>query len=153
MAPWGHYDSTKVVNIGANIWSFKPEVGASKALGRWTLEAQTAVTFFTDNTDFYNGNQRSQTPLFQLQGHVIYSFKRGIWGSVDATYYSGDRSTLNNRLNGDLEQNWRLGGTLAFPINLHNSLKLYASDGVSARTGNNFKLFGIALQHRWGAGL
>ncbi len=106
VAPWGHYDSTKVVNIGANIWTFKPEVGASKALGRWTLEVQTAVTLFTDNENFYNGNKRSQDPLYQLQGHVIYSFSHGIWASVDTTYYTGDRSTLNDRLNSDLEQNW-----------------------------------------------
>lgn len=114
---------------------------------------QTAVTFFTGNDDFYNGNNRSQDPLYQLQGHVIYSFSHGIWASVDATYYTGDRSVLDDRLNGDLERNWRFGGTLAMPINRYNSIKFYASDGVSARTGNNFSLFGIALQHRWGGGI
>jgi hypothetical protein len=152
VAPLGQYDPTRLINLGNHIWTFKPEIGASKALGRWTLELQTAVTFFTDNNDFYNGNKRSQEPLYQVQGHVIYSFSHGIWASVDGTYYSGDRTTLNDRLDNDLEKNWRVGGTLAFPINRHNSLKLYASDGVSALTGNNFKLYGVALQHRWGGG-
>jgi hypothetical protein len=34
-----------------------------------------------------------------------------------------------------------------------NSVKLYASSGVAARTGNNLDLLGIAWQHRWGGGL
>ncbi len=31
--PLGQYDDTRAVNLGANRWSFKAEVGASKALG------------------------------------------------------------------------------------------------------------------------
>ena len=33
------------------------------------------------------------------------------------------------------------------------TIKLFASRGVSARTGNNYDLIGIFLQYRWGAGL
>jgi hypothetical protein len=152
-APLGQYDDTKVVNLGTNRWSFKPEVGVSKALGPWTLEATAAATLYTDNTDFFNGNTRSQAALYSFEGHVIYSFSAGIWGSLDATYFTGGRTTLNGTLNNDLQQNWRFGGTLAFPVDARNSIKLYASSGVSARTGNNFDLFGIAWQYRWGAGL
>jgi hypothetical protein len=42
---------------------------------------------------------------------------------------------------------------LALPVDAHNSIKLYASSGVAARTGNNFDLIGIAWQYRWGGGL
>ena len=152
-APWGQYDPTRAVNLGTNRWTFKSQVGASKALGRWILELQAAVTLYTDNTSFYNGNTRSQDPLYQLQEHVIYEFGHGVWASVDATYYTGGRSTLNDKLNNDLQQNWRVGATLVLPLSRYNSLKMYASDGVSTRTGNNFRLFGIALQHRWGGGI
>jgi hypothetical protein len=153
VAPLGQYDSTRVVNLGTNRWSFKPEAGASKALGRWILELQAAVTFYTDNTNFYNGNTRSQEPLYQIQQHLIYDFGHGVWGAFDATFYAGGRSKLDGSQNNDLQQNWRLGATLALPLNRYNSLKVYGSDGVSTRTGSNFKLFGIALQHRWGGGL
>jgi hypothetical protein len=152
-APTGQYDPSKLVNIGTNRWSFKPEVGVSQALGSWTLEFQGAAQFFTDNNDFYRGNKRSQDPIYSMQGHVIYAFRSGIWGSVDTTYFFGGRTTLNCTLSEDLQQNWRVGGTLAFPVNVHNSVKLYASKGVSARTNNSYDLLGIAWQYRWGAGL
>jgi hypothetical protein len=153
VAPWGQYDDTKLVNIGTNSWAFKPEVGISKALGPWTLEGTAAVTFFTDNNDFYGGNRLSRAPLYSFQGHVIYGFDSGIWASLDATYFTGDRTTINGVLNSDLEQNWRIGATLAFPINQENSIKFYASKGVAARTGDNYDLLGVAWQYRWGGGL
>jgi hypothetical protein len=152
-APSSQYDPSRVVNIGTNRWSFKPEVGISKALGPWTLEFQTAVTFFTDNTDFFGGNTRSQDPIYSMQGHAIYSFPSGIWGSLDVTYFIGGRTTLDGKRNDDLQENWRLGGTLAFPVDVHNSIKFYASSGISARTNNNYDLIGIAWQYRWGGGL
>jgi len=152
-APTGQYDPTRLVNIGTNRWFFKPEVGISKAVQRWTVELTAAATFFTDNDEFYNGGRREQDPLYSAQAHVIYAFSSGIWASFDATWFAGGRTKLNGTLNSDLQQNWRLGGTLALPVDVRNSVKLYASSGVSARTGNSFDLLGIAWQYRWGGGL
>jgi hypothetical protein len=152
-APVGQYDDSRLVNLGTNRWSFKPELGVSKALGRWTLEGMAAVTLYTDNDDFYQRGTRSQDPLYSLQGHLIYSFRSGIWGALDGTYFTGGRTTVDGTLNNDLQQNWRVGATLAIPVNVRNSVKLYGSSGVSARTGNNFDLLGIAWQYRWGGGL
>ena len=152
-APAGQYDDTRLVNISTNRWFFRPSLGVSKAAGRWILETTAAATFYTDNTDFYGGSTRSQAPIYSLQGHVIRSFRYGIWASADATYYAGGRSTINGTENNDLQQNWRVGATLALPVNKRNSIKLYASDGVSARTGDSYKLYGIAWQYRWGGGI
>ena len=151
-APTGQYDSSKLVNLSTNRWSFKPEIGFSKAVGDWTGELQAGATFFSDNTDFFGGKTRSQKALYSLQGHAIYAFNAGVWGSLDATYFAGGRTTIDGTESSDLQQNWRLGGTLAFPIDAHHSIKLYASSGVSARTDNNYNLFGIAWQYRWAPG-
>ena len=151
--PVGQYDSSRLVNIGSNRWSWKLETGLSKARGPWTLELTAAATLYTDNTNFYGGMRRSQDPLYTLQGHAIYGLRSGAWLAADVTYYTGGRSTLDGQLSNDLQRNWRGGGTLALPINRRNSVKLAASAGVSARTGNNFDLAGIAWQYRWGGGL
>ncbi len=152
-APWGQYDDTRLVNIGTNRWFFKPSLGVSKAAGPWILEATAAVTLYTDNTDFYGGKTREQDPLYAAETHVIRSFSHGIWGSIDATYFTGGSTTIDGVAKRDLQRNWRAGATLALPINARNSMKFYASDGVSARTGNNYSLFGLAWQYRWGGGI
>jgi hypothetical protein len=152
-APLGQYDSHRVVNLGANRWSFKPEVGVSKALGQWTLEQSLAATFFTDNTNFFGGKTLAQDPIYSTQSHVVYAFRSGVWASFDATYFTGGRTTTDGVRADNLQSNWRLGTTLALPIDPRNSLKFYASSGVSARTGNNFDLFGVAWQYRFGGGL
>ena len=152
-APTGQYDPSKLVNLGTNRWSFTPEVGVSKAIGPWTLEFAAGATLYTDNDNFFGGHTRSQAPLYSMHGHAIYNFRSGIWASLDATYLNGGRTTIDGTRNDDLQQNWRLGGTLTFPVNVRNSVKLYASSGVSSRTGNDYDLVGIAWQYRWGGGL
>jgi len=152
-APWSQYDASRLVNIGTNRWSFKPELGISKTAGPWTLEGSLAATIFTVNNDFFGGNKREQDTVYSAQAHAIYGFAGGSWFSADATYFAGGRTTFNGVLKADLQQNWRVGATLAMPVDRHNSIKLYASSGLSARTGNSFDLVGIAWQHRWGGGL
>ena len=152
-APWSQYDPAKVINIGTNRWAIKAELGVSKALGPWTLELVPGVTFFTDNTDFFNGHTRSQDPLYSVQAHVIYGFESGIWLAADATYFTGGQTSLNGVVDQDREANSRIGATLAIPVDRNNSMKLYASRGVTTRTGSDFNTFGVAWQYRWGGGL
>ena len=151
--PSGQYDDTRVVNIGTHRWFFKPSLGASKAVGPWIWEATAAATFFTDNSDFFGGNRRAQDALYSVQGHLIRSFRSGMWGALDATYFWGGSTTINGVASNDLQRNWRLGVTFTAPVNARNSVKLVASDGVSARTGNNYSQFGIFWQYRWGGGI
>ena len=53
--PLGQYESDKLLNIGTNRWSFKPEVGVSKTIGPLTLEISTGIRFYTDNNNFLDG--------------------------------------------------------------------------------------------------
>lgn len=152
-APWGQYDNNELLNLGANRWFLQPALGASQAIGQWKLELSGAVTFFADNKDFFGGSSRSQEPVYSTTGHVIYSFKNGVWSSLDATYLTGGRTALNGNWNNDLQENWRFGGTLSIPVNKNNSVKMYASWGATSRTGNNYDLIGISWQYRWGGGL
>ena len=151
-APFGVYDKDKLLNIGTNRWSFKPEFGISKAIGRWTLDAAAAAIFYTDNDQFDNGKTRQQDPIYSLQGHVIYSFKNHIWAAVSATYYTGGRTTIDGTTRDDLQQNWRTGFTVAIPVNRNHSIKLFGNNGVSTRTGTDYDSLGIAWQYRWGVG-
>jgi hypothetical protein len=92
---------------------------------------------------------RAQDPLYSVQTHVIYSFARGIWMALDATYYTGGQTSVDGVANAERQSNSRGGLTLAFPVDRNNSIKLYGSTGVSTRTGSSFNTFGVAWQCRW----
>lgn len=128
-APLGQYDSSKLVNLGTNRWSIKPELGISKAWGPLTLELAPSVTFYTDNDDFLNGMTREQDPLYALQGHLVYSMGYGIWGALDSTYYIGGSTKVDGVENDDRQENWRVGATLSVPISRRHSIKFYGSTG------------------------
>ena len=151
--PWGQYDNTKLVNIGTNRWSFKPELGLSKVIGHWTCDLYGGANFYTTNNDSLNGGTVKQDPLYSLQAHVMRSFPHGIWVALDGTYYWGARTTVNDRQTDSLQANSRFGITIALPISVRQSIKLYSAAGTSSRTRNNFDNTGIAWQYRWGDGL
>jgi hypothetical protein len=151
--PLGRYDPTKLINIGTNRWAFKPEIGASHALGNWMLEGALAVQLFSENHEFYGGRTRAQAPLYSAQAHAVYNFRPGLWAALDYTYYAGGSTTVDGVERDDMQQNARWGATLALPVDRKNSVKLYASTGILARSGSNFDILGVAWQYRWGAGL
>jgi Putative MetA-pathway of phenol degradation len=152
-APLGQYDSTKLLNIGTNRWSFKPELGVSKAWGPVTLELIPAITFFTRNDDFLDGKSLEKDPVYSVQGHLIYEFSPALWAALDATYYVGGRTTVDGEKSSEHPENVRLGVTAALSVSRHQSIKLYGSTGVYNRTDNDFWAVGIAWQYRWGGGL
>lgn len=149
-APLGQYEPSKLINLGENRWSFKPELGISKALGAWTVELAPSATLYTDNTDFNTGRRLAQAPLYAVQGHLVYSFSSGMWMALNSTYFAGNRTTVNGVRGENMQSNARAGLTLALPVDRHHSVKLYASTGAWSRTGSDFNAVGIAWQYRWG---
>jgi hypothetical protein len=151
-APLGQYDDSKLLNLGNNRWSFRPELGISKAWGPWTFELTPSVMIFSDNKDFFGGNTFSQAPIYTVQGHILYSFKSGLWIALDGLYFIGGHTALNGVRSDNEQANTRAGFTIALPVDRNNSLKLSASTGVTTRTGSGFSAIGVAWQYRWGEG-
>jgi hypothetical protein len=110
------------------------------------------VTFFSDNIDFFGGNSFSQSPIFAVQGHILYTLQSGMWMALDGIYFEGGRTALNGVKSDNEQANTRAGFTPALPIDRQNSLKLSASTGITTRTGSEFSAVGIGWQYRWGDG-
>jgi Putative MetA-pathway of phenol degradation len=151
--PLGQYNADKLVNLGTNRFTFKPEIGISKTIKKLILELALAGQFYTVNNNYYNGQTMSQDPIGSVQGHINYNFRGGIWAAFDGTIYWGGKTTIEGVEGDNLQQNSRLGFTFALPLNMHHSLKLNLSTGVSTRTGSDFDAVTLAWQYRWGAGL
>jgi hypothetical protein len=149
-APFGQYDEDRLINIGSNRWSIKPELGVSQALGRWTVELAAGVTFFTRNDEFFNGNTREQDPLYSAQLHLTRQLGRGAWAAFSATYYDGGRNIINGIEREQKIGATRFGLTASLPVNRQNAVRLSAHSGVNARTGSDFDGVAAIWQHAWG---
>lgn len=152
-APGGQYDQSYAVNLGNNRWFFKPEIGVSKAWGSWTAELAAGAFFYTDNNQPVIGNKLQQDPLVNVQGHLIYNIRPGMWGAFDANYYTGGSVTNDGKLTGLTQENVRIGGTFSAAVHRHHSIKLWGATGIYSLTGTTFDIVGIAWQFRWGKGL
>lgn len=149
VAPTGEYLPDKLINIGSNRWSFKPELGFTWPLGRWDFELSSGVWLFTDNDDFFGGAKREQDPITTLQAHAAYTFRPRLWLAASYTYYTGGRTTVDDVRKVDWQDNTRLGVTFSLPLTRRQSLKLFFSEGVSTRIGSSFDTFGLAWQCAW----
>jgi len=90
VAPTGEYMPDKLINIGANRWAFKPEIGVSAPVGRWQVDAYAGVWLYGDNDEFM-GLGQERKPMGTFQAHLSYTFKPGLWAAVNTTYYVGAR--------------------------------------------------------------
>jgi hypothetical protein len=158
IAPTGQYDPTKLINMGANRWSFKSEVGYSHRWDRWVLDGYGGVWFFTTNPDYFSRNQfnpgthtQSQNPIASFESHLSYDIKPRLWASLDSNFWVGGVTSLNGAENPDtLQKNSRLGGTCSVPAwGKHQSLKFSYSYGAYVQFGGNFQNVSIGWQYSW----
>ena len=147
--PLGQYDSDKLINLGTNRWSFRPELGVSRAYGRWNLEAMAGVWLFTDNRDFFGGRTRKQDPIVATQFHVTFKFKRTMWLAGDANYFTGGRTTLGGKRNLDLQRNSRIGATFSSALGRHQAVRVAVSRGAYTTIGADFTSVGASYSYAW----
>ena len=149
-APSSQYSSRKLINLGTNRWSVKPEVGIAVPRGRWDFDAYAGAWFYSENPDFYpGGKRRSQDPVVTLQGHVSYTFRPRLWVAGDWTWYHGGSSTVEDGTPSSSLNNARGGVTVSLPIGSRYSLKAAYTSGIVARTGTNFRTVSVSWQALW----
>lgn len=124
--PVGEYDSDEALNLGQNRWYGRVGAPAILQLGGWvpgrrtTIEVFPSVWFFSENDD-YVGTTLETDPLFQLEGHLTRDFLDMLWGSLDATWMVGGKSTIDGE-DGSSLNNVGIGFTLGYQI--HENVQL-----------------------------
>jgi len=141
LAPTGDYDADKAINVGANRWALKAEVGYAQPIRRrWVAELELGTWFFGDNNDFL-GVTREQDPVLAAELHVVRRLKPGFWASLDLNFFTGGQSTVGDELRADLQRNSRIGGTIVVPIRGRHGIKAGYSTGVVTESGGDFATF------------
>ena len=141
-----------MVNLSANRWGFKPELGISRAVRRMYLDVYGSAWLFTANHNF-QGRTRKQDPIVGAQFHLSYIFNNKMWAAFDATVYTGGRTTVNGVRGNDLQRNSRIGGTFSYKLDRRQSLKFVYSKGVTTTIGGDFQSVTFGYQYLWGRGL
>jgi len=149
--PLGQYDSAKLINLGTHRWSFKPEIGLSRAYGRWVVEMMAGVWMFTTNSDFFGGRTREQDPIVATQVHLTYRFarSRAMWLAGDANYFTGGRTTIGGNRNLDLQRNSRIGATYSSAIDRHQAIRMSVSRGAYTTIGADFTSIAVGYNYAW----
>ena len=148
IVPTGQYLTDKLINLGTNRWSFKPELGLSYVLSeRWFIDLYAGVWFFTNNNSYYPGTSvRSQEPLLTFQTHLSYNINPLMWAAINFTYYTGGQTSVNDFYKDDRQNNSRLGASFNFPLSKVSAIKIAYSTGAIIRFGGNFSSISIAWQ-------
>ena len=156
VAPTGQYDPSRLINIGANRWGFKPEIGYTGRAGRVVVDAFAGVWFFTANDSFAVsaanplGSTRTQDSIGAFELHVSYDVKPRLWLSADVNYWRGGRTSVDGvEGTATLQANSRFGVTGSVPLSRRQSLKVSYSDGVVVRIGGNFRVLSVGWQYGW----
>jgi len=153
IAPTGQYSPTQLVNWGINRWAFKPEIGYSRRLGNWVVDGNAGAWFYTANPADFNIPQpapSTEQPIGSLEGHLSRDFGRGTWASLDGNFWWGGVTSLNGIRNpATLQTSSRLGGTAAFRVSRHESIKISYSAGAYVRFGGNYQSISFAWQYSW----
>jgi hypothetical protein len=148
--PISQYSGTKLINIGTNRWSLKPEVGVSIPRGRWDLDAYAGGWIYFDNPDSYPGGVvRSQDPILTVQGHVSYTIRRGFWLAGDGTWYHGGSARSAGATPSTSLNNARVGVTVSLPVQTRYTVKVAYTAGIVQRTGTNFRTISVGWQTVW----
>ncbi|MFV8816680.1 transporter [Haliea sp. E17] len=146
LAPTGRYQEDRLINVGANRWAVKAELGYMTALRpQWLLEFELGAWIFGDNDDFV-GMKREQDPIYALQTHLIRRFSAGFWVSLDANIYRGGRGKLDGRKLDDLQRDSRFGINLAVPFAGRNVVKLSYAMGSVNDSDENFDIYQLTYQ-------
>ena len=137
--PLGEYSSERLINLGANRWIVRPQLGVTHTRGKWTGELTGSVFLYGDNNEFWKGTRLESDPLWALQAHLIYTFKPGLWASVSTAYGTGGEAQVDRVASNNLSGNWLTALSFGFPIDRRQGIK------ITLLTGRTQKLTGVDI--------
>jgi len=144
--PIGYYQPDRLINVGANRWAAKLELGAVIPLRpRWLLEIEGGAWFFGTDDDYIAG-ARKQDPIYAVEVHLVRRFRPGFWAALDFNRVTGGRQTIGGSELVDVQGNSRFGGTIVIPFERRHAVKIGFSTGTRTRFGTDFNQLLVTYQ-------
>jgi hypothetical protein len=154
-SPTGAYDPNNLLNLGADRWSFKPEIALSRPFGsegKWQLDVYANAFFFTDNTTYRGKEILRQQPLAGLEGHISYAFTDRLWASFDMRYSFRGTTLVDGVDQDNPQQNVVVGSEMSVSINDRNSLLIEFAKAPVHHNGPAVAGVSVKYDYAWGSG-
>ena len=151
-APTGLYNTEKILNLGSNRWSFKPEFAFSQPFEpnqKWEFDGYGNISFYTDNTSYHGKAIIGQQPLPGLEGHISYSFNDRAWVSLDTRYSFGAATYVDSVSQYNAQQNFILGNELNISLSPQNSLTFVFAKAIVHRNSPKVTGFSVKYDYTW----
>jgi hypothetical protein len=149
--PFGDYNEEKLINLGNNRITFRPQLGVLHQHNKWQFELTGSVFLSQANDEFLVNSELKRNPLWFSQGHIIYTFKPGWWASASVGYAYGGRSEIDGVSKDDAQRTLYTALSLGIPINQQQCLKLsYFTCDTHTATGSSYNSLIAAWSINWG---
>jgi hypothetical protein len=153
--PVGEYDSSQALNIGQHRWYGRVGAPVVWQLGAWvpgqrtTLEFLPSLWLYGANDNFV-GETLTTDPKFQLDAHVTRDLTESFWGSIDATWFYGGKSSVDG-VEGEKLNDIGVGITLGYQISDNLNLTIGYKSTVNDQSPGDLKMnqFVISLVFGW----
>ena len=137
VAPTGQYNPERLINVSANRWAARLELGTIIPFSPpWLIELHAGAWFLGDDDDYLAG-PRKQDPIYEAQVHLVRRFKPGFWASLDLNYFTGGRQTIGGEEQAVAQNNSRIGATVAVPFGGRHAVKIGAFTGLRTELGSD----------------
>jgi hypothetical protein len=153
--PSGQYNGNKLLNLGSDRWSFRPEIALSHPFGpeqKWQLDTYANCEFYTDDVSYRGTKVLSAQPLPGFEGHVSYSFSDKLWGALDTRYSLRGDTSINGVDQNASQQNLIIGSELNLALNSQHSLVFEFAKALVHRNGTAYTGFTVKYDFVWGKG-
>ena len=148
--PTGQYKKDKLINLGSNRFTFRPQLGVVHNRGPWSFELTGSAWLFTDNNSFFNGNRLEQDPIYTIQGHVDHTHSTGLRLSLGGAYGIGGRSTVNGETKNDKKEQFAWKAGASFPVTPKiNFRTTYVGYHKQSFVGTDSHIYGVGFSTFW----
>jgi hypothetical protein len=148
--PTGEYMNDKLINLGENRFTFRPQLGLTRRSGKWAAELVGEAALHADNDDFFNGKKREQDPTYILHAHLTHTFRPGVWVSTGIGYDFVGENSIDNIDSDDEQQNLGWLIRFAYPINQQSGFSFtYLGTRKQKSIGNDSDTLAAGLSFSW----
>jgi hypothetical protein len=148
--PTGAYHADKLINLGDNRFTFRPQLGAVHNWGKWSVELTAMGWIYTDNNDFFNGRKLQQDPVYTVDANLVYTFRPGLWVASSVGYAGGGVTSVNGVSSENNQSSIGWGLSVGLPISRALGVKLgYIGTRTQVGTGLDSDTFYGAVSVMW----